>query len=152
MCFSVYETLKMVNFVQQWVWFADSQKSRFQDVKPTEMTGEVLQCCWCSGIKYSGCVTFRNGHCRHEKTSICWYSGIVFWGLETFTYGLCYPNMWSIWWCSGIAFKAANHSNVGSAIMNFLPYPDSQESRFQASKRSYISCAALLCGRFADAQ
>ena len=36
--------------------------------------------------------------------------------------------------------------------MKHLRFVDSQESRFQASKRSNLGCAALLCGRFAYAQ
>ena len=36
--------------------------------------------------------------------------------------------------------------------MKLLRFAYSQESRFQASKRSNVGCAELLCGRFAYAQ
>ena len=36
--------------------------------------------------------------------------------------------------------------------MKLLRFADSQASRFQASKRSNVCCAELLCGRFAYAQ
>ena len=40
---------------------------------------------------------------------------------------------------------------MGIAVMKRLRFADSQESCFEALKRSHMGCAALLCGRFADA-
>ncbi len=36
--------------------------------------------------------------------------------------------------------------------MKGLRFADTQESCFEALKRSNMRCAALLCGRFVDAQ
>ena len=41
---------------------------------------------------------------------------------------------------------------MGFAVMKGLRFGDTQESCFETWKRSYMGCAALLCGRFADAQ
>ena len=41
---------------------------------------------------------------------------------------------------------------MGIAVMKCLRFADTQESCFEAWKRSYLSCAALQCGRLAYAQ
>ena len=38
------------------------------------------------------------------------------------------------------------------AVMKVQRFADTLESCFEAWKRSYMGCAALLCSRFADAQ
>ncbi len=37
-----------------------------------------------------------------------------------------------------------------SAVMKGLRFADTQESSFEAWKRSQMGCSALLCGRFDD--
>ena len=39
-----------------------------------------------------------------------------------------------------------------SAVMKGLRFADTQESCFEAWKRSHIGCSTLLCGRFDDSQ
>ena len=39
-----------------------------------------------------------------------------------------------------------------NAVMKRLRFADTQESCFEASKRSHMGCSALLCGRLADSQ
>ena len=41
---------------------------------------------------------------------------------------------------------------MGSAVMKRLRFTDTQESCFEAWKRSHMGCAALICGPFYDAQ
>ena len=41
---------------------------------------------------------------------------------------------------------------MGTAVMKRLRFADTQESCFEAWKRSHMGCAALICGRFYDAQ
>ena len=41
---------------------------------------------------------------------------------------------------------------MGSSVIKGLRFVDTQELCFEAWKRSYIACSALLCGQFADSQ
>ena len=41
---------------------------------------------------------------------------------------------------------------MGNAVMKRLRFADTQQSCFEACKRSYIDGTALQCGRFADSQ
>ena len=41
---------------------------------------------------------------------------------------------------------------MSSEVIKGLRFGDSQESYFEAWKRSHMDCSALLCGRFADSQ
>ena len=45
-----------------------------------------------------------------------------------------------------------NRSGMGIPTMKGIRFADTQESCFEAWKRSRIGCASLLCGRIADAQ
>ena len=42
---------------------------------------------WYSGIAYSGCLTFRNGHCSPARGLICWWLRIACSGCESLKYG-----------------------------------------------------------------
>ncbi len=39
-----------------------------------------------------------------------------------------------------------------NAVMKGLLFADTQESSFEAWKRSHMGCSNLLCGRYADSQ
>ena len=41
---------------------------------------------------------------------------------------------------------------MSSVVIKGLRFGDSQESYFEAWKRSHMDCSALLCGRFSDSQ
>ena len=41
---------------------------------------------------------------------------------------------------------------MSSVVIKGLRFGDSQESCFEAWKRSHMDCSAFLCGRFADSQ
>ena len=49
-------------------------------------------------------------------------------------------------------FLAKKRSEMCSAVMKGLWYPYTQESCFDAWKRSHIGCSSFLCGRFADSE
>ena len=49
-------------------------------------------------------------------------------------------------------FLAAKRSEMCSAVMKGLWFPYTQESCFDAWKSSHTGCSSLLCGRFADSQ
>ena len=53
-------------------------------------------------------------------------------------------------WLSGMTFEAWKRSHIGCSALLCGRFDDSQESRFQASKRSNICSAVLQGGRPAD--
>ena len=133
--------------------------------------------CFLYGKAFLGCETFRQEKYQPARGSICLSSGIAFSGCETLKYGSLSSNVvdllnitnrvlrmrivqkWGVLsrngvvcWCSGFANRVAKRSNVGSDLIKGLRFSDSQESRFEVWKRSYMASAVMHIWRFANVQ
>ena len=107
---------------------------------------------WCSLFAFSGCENFKYGQCCPAMMLKCWCAGIAYSICEIFRKGAGPPQGGCLADDQESRFQAANHSNMGNAVLYGSRLANSQESHFQAVKRIDMSIAILQEAIYADAQ